>query len=168
MRTVVLVMLLCGVTWADTTQDDVAKYARLRHRLVTEFASVGDQPGQSQPAPERTDSAGLMKWGDGTIALGFYLGVLATESYMLARPGQYPGMPGNLQDTYDELYFALTALERLDNVANAAFPAPCSTSPALDGFFVRDDVPADFFTHFPGITQVQSDFTDPTITNKEE
>jgi len=68
----------------------------------------------------------------------------------------------------EELYDALAALERLDNVANAAFPDPCTTTPALDGFFIRDDVPADFASHFPGITTIQSDFIDPTLTNKEE
>jgi uncharacterized protein (TIGR03382 family) len=157
---------------ADTTAQDLAKYHRLRQRLISDFTSVGTAPGQSQPAPERTDSAGLMKWGDGTIALGFYLGVLATEQYMLANPNTFPGADGGdsgaLGRTRTELFAALAALERLDSVANAAFPAPCTQTPLLDGFFVRDDVPADFASHFPGITTVQSDFIDPTITNKEE
>jgi len=175
MRAVVcLAALLIGIVpaRADSTAQDLAKYRRLRQRLVSDFVSVGTDPGQSQPAPERTDSAGLMKWGDGTIALGFYLGVLATEHYMLANPAQFPGADGGnstqLASTDEELYDALAALERLDNVADAAFPAPCSTTPALNGFFVRDDVPADFYTHFAGITTIQSDFIDPTLTNKEE
>jgi MYXO-CTERM domain-containing protein len=113
-----------------------------------------------------------MKWGDETIALGFYLGVLATEHYILSNPATFPGAdggdPSQLAATDEELYDALYALERLDNVADAAFPDPCTTTPALNGFFVRDDVPADFASHFPGITTVESDFTDPTLTNKEE
>jgi hypothetical protein len=157
---------------ADTTAQNLAKYRRLRQRLVTEFTSVGTAPGQSEPVPERTDSAGLMKWGDETIALGFYLGVLATEHYILSNPATFPGAdggdPSQLAATDEELYDALYALERLDNVADAAFPDPCTTTPALNGFFVRDDVPADFASHFPGITTVESDFTDPTLTNKEE
>src|SRR5262245_30017949 len=76
---------------ADTTAQNLDKYRALRQRLVTEFVSVGPAPGQSQPAPERMDSAGLMKWGDGTIALGFYLGVLATEHYILTNPSLFPG-----------------------------------------------------------------------------
>ena len=163
-----LVVAIAAPSRADTTNQNLAKYHRLRQRLTSEFTSVGDAPGQSQPAPERTDASGLMKWGDGTIALGFYLGVLATESYMLAHPAQFPGAGGSPDATYDELYFALAAMERLDSAANAAFPAPCTTTPTLDGFFLRDDVPADFASHFPGITTIQSDFIDPALTNKEE
>ncbi len=156
---------------ADTTAQNLDKYRHLRRRLLTEFVSVGPARGQSQPAPERMDNLGLMKWGDGTIALGFYLGVLATEHYMLSHPAQFPGAaasPSDLDTTRDELYYALLALERLDRDADAAFPSPCSTTPALNGFFLRDDVPADFNTHFPGITTIRSDFIDPTLTNKEE
>jgi hypothetical protein len=169
---IALVALGAGPGHADTTAQNLAKYHRLRQRLDTEFASVGPNQGQSQPAPERTDSAGLMKWGDGTIALGFYLGVLATEEYMLESPATFPGAgggdAGQLDKTREELYYALLALERLDSSADAAFPAPCTTTPALNGFFLRDDVPADFYTSFPGITTIQSDFIDPTLTNKEE
>jgi len=169
---IALVALGAGRGHADTTAQNLDKYHRLRQRLDTEFASVGPNPGQSQPAPERTDSQGLMKWGDGTIALGFYLGVLATEEYMLADSARFPGADGGdstqLAKTQEELYYALLALERLDTSADAAFPAPCTTTPALNGFFVRDDVPANFYTSFPGITTIQSDFIDPTLTNKEE
>jgi uncharacterized protein (TIGR03382 family) len=167
-----LVVHGAGSSRADTTDQDLAKYQRLRQRLVDQFVSVGTSPGQSEPAPERTDSAGLMKWGDGTIALGFYLGVLASEHHMLAHPETFPGADGGdptrLDRTREELYDALAAVDRLDDRANAAFPSPCTTTPALDGFFLRDDVPADFYTHFAGITTIQSDFIDPTLTNKEE
>lgn len=173
MRAAILLVLLgFGVAHADTTQQNLAKYLRLRQRLRSDFVSVGTSPGQSEPAPERTDSAAMMKWGDGTIALGFYLGMLASEHVLLADPARFPGAdggdPGALAANEEELYDALGALERLDDVANAAFPPPCTTTPALDGFFVRDDVPADFASHFPGITTIQSDFIDPTLTNKEE
>jgi hypothetical protein len=113
-----------------------------------------------------------MKWSDSTIALGFYLGVLATEHYMLTHPAQFPGADGGdstqLDATRNELFDALTALERLDYQADAAFPAPCTTTPALNGFFIRDDVPATFYSNFSGITSIQSDYTDTVITNKEE
>ena len=38
----------------------------------------------------------------------------------------------------------------------------------LNGFFLRDDVPASLASKFTGITEIQSDFLDPSITNKEE
>jgi MYXO-CTERM domain-containing protein len=167
-----LVVALGAPSHADTTAQNLAKYHRLRQRLVSEFVSVGQGQGQSEPAPERTDGAGLMKWGDGTIALGFYLGVLASEHYMLSNPAMFPGADGGdatqLDKTRTELYDALLALERLDNSADAAFASPCTTTPALNGFFLRDDVPANFYTHFSGITTIQSDLIDPAVTNKEE
>jgi uncharacterized protein (TIGR03382 family) len=170
LATAAVLVLGAGIGHADTTTQNLDKYHRLRSRLLTEFTSVGPGQGQSQPAPERMDNIGLMKWGDGTIALGFYLGVLATEHYMLTNPARFPGAgdASQLADTRDELYHALLALERLDRDADAAFESPCSTSPSLNGFFLRDDVPADFFTKFPGITVIQSDLVDPTLTNKEE
>jgi hypothetical protein len=169
MKRALLAIGLVGLTGTTVIADTaLANYHRLRSRLTSEFTVVGDGPGESQPAPERMDNLGLMKWGDGTIALGFYLGVLATEHYMLAHPARYPGFGGNLEATRDELYFALRALERLDEQADAAFPAPCSSQSALNGFFLRDDVPENFHQHFPGISVIQSDFIDPTLTNKEE
>jgi hypothetical protein len=62
-----------GNALADSTADNLAKYRRLRQRLVTDFTSVGPGPGQSQPCPERFEAQARMKWGDGTIALGYYL-----------------------------------------------------------------------------------------------
>ena len=169
---ILLVIVGAGTTRADTTAENLDKYRRLRQRLITEFTSVGDAPGQSQPAPERNDTTGWMKWGDGTIALGFYIGVLASEHHMLSNPSRFPGADGGdagqLDRTRNELYYALVALERLDRSADAAFDAPCSTSPALNGFFLRDDVPASITARFPGITTIESDFIDPTLTNKEE
>ena len=144
----VLVMTVgTGLGHADSTAQNLEKYHSLRNRLITEFSSVGPGPGQSEPAPERTDSTGVMKWGDGTIALGFSLGVLATEHYMLTNPSTFPGADGGdagqLERTRYELYYALLALERLDRSADAAFDSPCSTTPALNGFFLRDDVAGD-------------------------
>lgn len=169
---VLLVLLFALPARADTTEDNLGKYARLRERLLTDFTSAGLGPGQSEPAPERNDAAGFMKWGDGTIALGFYIGVLATEVFMLSDPETFPGADGGdatrVFRTARELHDALYALERLDLVADASFPPPCTTEPSLNGFFIRDDVPADFYSHFPGISTVQSDFIDPALTNKEE
>lgn len=162
--------MLGEVAAADSIAENHAKYRHLRQRLHADFVRVGPNPGESQPAPERMETIGLMKWGDGTIALGFYLGVLATEHHMLSNPALFPGAGDatQLEATRGELYHALLALERLDASADAAFPAPCSTAPALNGFFLRDDVPANFHQHFPGISIIESDFIDPTLTNKEE
>lgn len=167
-----IVGILSASARADSTAENLAKYRALRQRLVTDFTSVGPAAGQSEPAPERNDATAWMKWGDGTIALGFYLGVLATEHYLLSNPTRFPGAdggdPNQLARTRDELYYALAALERLDTTADAAFPPPCSATAAQNGFFLRDDVPAGITARFPGITTIESDFIDPTLTNKEE
>jgi MYXO-CTERM domain-containing protein len=156
---------------AGTTAENAANYARLKKRLTTDFMVVGEQPGNSQPAPERQDTQGFIKWGDGTINLGWYMGILATEAAILGNPAVYPGADqgdaGALGKTLDELYYALAAMERLDHIADAAFPDPCTQTPSTNGFFLRDDVPDGFHSNFPGLTSTQSDFIDPTLTNKE-
>ena len=138
---------------AATTQENLSKYTALRQRLTTQFMVVGEGQGESQPATERHDGQGFIKWSDGTINLGWYLGVLATEHAMRSQPAVYPGAtngdPKAADKTLDELHAALFALERLDRVADAAFPAPCGQSPAVNGFFLRDDVPAGFHQRFP-------------------
>lgn len=160
-------LVVTGPAAAQTTTDNHAKYQALRARLTTDFVFVGDVPGGSQVAQERNDAIGRIRWADGTIYLGFYLGVLATEYGMLSRPLDFPGFSGSVSATQNELSLALRALERLDEVADAAFPPPCSQSPALNGFFIRDDVPATFHQHFPPLTSVASDYLDPELTNKE-
>ncbi|MDP1821863.1 MAG: hypothetical protein Q8L48_01410 [Archangium sp.] len=157
---------------AQTTPDNLAKYWRLRERLTTEFLSVGPAQGQSQPAQERHEAQGFIKFGDTTLVLGWYLGVLATEYELARQPGRFPGAdradPAQVSATLDELYYALLALERLDETAESAFPAPCTQSTALNGFFLRDDVPGDFHLRVPGgLTTTFSDFVDPVLTNKE-
>ena len=156
---------------AQTTRDNLAKYTRLRARLVLDFTSVGPDQGQSQPAQERNEAQGVIRWSDSTIFLGWYIGLLATEYEIFSHPSQFPGADGGKPDaanaTLDELYYALAALERLDDYADAAFPAPCTTTPALNGFFIRDDVPANFHERFPPLTVTRSDFVDPVLTNKE-
>jgi hypothetical protein len=153
---------------AQTTAQNLEKYHALRARLLTEFTVVGEQAGQSQPADVRDDAEGFIKWADSTIRLGWYLGLLATEHHLYAHPELYPGAQSMApESTLEELHAALSALERLDLVADAAFPAPCTQTQALNGFFIRDDVPAGFHENFPPLTTTYSDLVDPELTNKE-
>src|SRR5262249_6424400 len=100
---------------AQTTAENLEKYHALRARLRPEFAVVGDGPGQSQPADVRDDTQGFIKWADSTIRLGWYIGVLASEYHLYAHPELYPGAHSVApEDTQNELYSALAALERLD------------------------------------------------------
>ena len=167
MRFLLAALLFSTTASAATTSENAAKYQALRARLASEFIVVGDAPGMSQPADERIEPQGIIRWSDSSIGLGWYIGALATEHYLLSHPALYPGAPGTLATTADELYFALRAMERLDLVADASFPPPCSQEPKLNGFFLRDDVPDGFYSNFPPMTAMTSDFIDSAITNKE-
>ncbi|MCB9664409.1 MAG: hypothetical protein H6732_09860 [Alphaproteobacteria bacterium] len=130
-----------------------ATYDRLRDRL-SDFVVVGTAQGESIPAGWRHDGLGLAKWADATVALGWYVGLLATERALLVEEGEDPAA------TDLELATALRAVVRLDRVADAAFPPPCTQTEVVNGFFVRDDVPADFHTRFDGLSVLQSDWID--------
>ena len=101
---------------AQSTQDNLDKYWRLRTRLTTEFLSVGPAQGQSQPAQERHEGQSFIKFGDTTLVLGWYIGVLATEYELVRQPGRFPGADRanatQVNSTLAELYYALLAMER--------------------------------------------------------
>jgi len=143
--------------------DWLAKYMRYRRRLRGDgtamfpgFVSIGTEDGESMPAARREkhvtcqghwefeacprtavpDAHGLYKWGDGTIWLGAYLEVLATEYAMFADLGL------DTTETVQELHLAMGALDRLDEGAERFY----GVAAARDGYFLRDDVPVDFMT----------------------
>lgn len=75
--------------------------------------------------------------GDGSMRLGWYIGVLATE-YKLLENAKQP-----TDAVMHELYLALMAFERLDAIAEKRFSKNAEDC-RIDGFFVRDDVSNDF------------------------
>ena len=162
-----LCWLIAPIAAAESSHGN---YGLLRSRLLDEFVVLGTAQGQGQPMVERSDQTGVVRWADSTIQLGFYLGVLATEYALLSDPDGFPEMSrggGDLDDTLQELSVALSALERLDAVADASFDSPCTQAQVVNGFFIRDDVPADAWQAYSGASQVSSDYTDSTVTNKE-
>lgn len=139
--------LFCGLLLnsliAQDNQANHARYWYYRYRLINDFTIVGDCQGCSLPVPERNlGQSHQMKWGDGTINLGWYIGVLGTEYKLLKNSNQ------DVSQTVKELYYALKAFNRLDENAESYWR--CATCPPnsqtgdLNGFFIRDDVPADF------------------------
>jgi len=136
------------------------KYWDYRARLLgtdgtAGFVSVGPAAGQSIPADGRnfiTDcekdwvmrtqcsthpGRGKMNWGDATAFQGFYLAMLALEYANLKREGKI----STLEATAEELHYALSAVIRLDKSAEEKFDLPGQ----WDGFFLRDDIPTDFY-----------------------
>jgi hypothetical protein len=101
-----------------------------------------------------------MSWGDATSYHGFYLGVLATEYKLLDIYGQ------DTDETLDAIEAALRTLERLDWMGDVAFGTNFIDNSNYNGFFIRDDVHADFIQEygnsssvdFTGIEYVKSDY----------
>jgi len=161
MRLIIFFLLL--FTGNIQAQDYAAyqkKYWDYRHRLLgtdgtAGFVSVGPDAGQSIPADGRNfDSncekdwvmrtqcsthpgTGKMNWGDATAFQGFYLAMLALEYANLKREGRI----NDLEATARELHYAITAVIRLDIKAEQKFDLPGQ----WDGFFLRDDIPVDFY-----------------------
>jgi hypothetical protein len=161
MRTVIFLFLFlhcASIQFAQSPQTDLNKYWNYRSRFLGKdggggFISVGPEQGQSIPATGRNidcdclrdwaliqskaprrEGTGIVKWGDATVYLGYYLAMLAMEYENL----QSAGIPTD--ENRKELYYALKAYERLDSLAEVTLGLPGK----VNGFFLRDDVPNDF------------------------
>ncbi len=89
------VNLLAGIlfTGSALASSPYPNYPLLRWRLDEDFVDIGDAQGQSQPASSRNELIDQIRWGDSTIQLGFYIGMLATEYALLADPDTHSGWP---------------------------------------------------------------------------
>jgi hypothetical protein len=126
------------------------KYWYYKSRLNNDFLKVGPNQGESFPFMQRgfnsskfSSPTDVLKIGDGTSILGYYMAVLATELYLLIKNNQ------NADSTIKELFYALYAFNRVDIEAEKIDGHPTGI---LNGFFIRDDVPKDFvqnnYDHF--------------------
>lgn len=127
---------------------NLQKYWKYRERLKN-FVVVGDPylcQGCSSPANKK--SSEFISWNDATDHFGYYIGMLATEYYLLKNSGNIQ----RLQDTKKELFYALSKFNVLDCWAepywslyydNHTVDYPFECSP-LNGFFIRDDIPSNF------------------------
>lgn len=85
------------------------------------------------------DQVTTLEWRDATISLGYYFIVLSTEYSLLGTSGQ------DLSNTLIELYYALNALNRLDQFAEGYLDQTgVLNSSDLNGFLLRDDIPSGF------------------------
>lgn len=118
------------------------KYFHFRKRLVTDFTlGIGEDFGKSIPASVRKifdrNYAGehTISWGDATIDLAYYIGILATEYTLLSKQSN------PVDQTLQELYYAMEAFNRLDYFAEEYY----GSTPSLNGFFVRSDIGKNLF-----------------------
>ncbi|MBK9286052.1 MAG: hypothetical protein IPM51_17285 [Sphingobacteriaceae bacterium] len=147
------------------------KYWYYKTRLNNDFLKVGLDTGESIPFGQRgfneTSFDGYtnkLKAGDATAQLGCYIAVLATEYRLLKNSGQ------DVSKIKHEIFCALNSINRLDYYAEKIIDScqhadnpHSSPAPNLNGFFVRDDVPANFakknYQHL-------NYFTDSSIVNR--
>lgn len=98
---------------------------------------------------------GVLQWHDAPTDLGKYLMVLSTELVLLIYDAQRYNVTSlqaletrnfnltkQIRKTYDELYMAVNAIDRLDGNSDFYWGLPMNMNG--DGFYVRDDVPVDF------------------------
>jgi hypothetical protein len=126
------------------------KYWYLRWRLKNYFMVVGPNYGQSIPAGIRNRFVGdkpgpnlasaSLSFGDDPNYLATYIGVLATEYHLLNNNNQ------DVSETVRELYYALNAINRLDN-CEAQYPWNQSQN-KLDGKCSRGDVQLGFVQQY--------------------
>ncbi len=178
--------------FGQSDRQNLEKYWYMRKQLKERFLRVGDKPGYNIPAsrigsgpawdPDPMSPIGSrIKWADGTIELGWYIAVLATE-YKALKMNNLP-----TDETVYELFMAIKTIDRLDRVAEKVWSYynatsvplasndhsipddwefvqnnlaevpydettdtwdPGNTSTTLNGFIIRDDVPASILEDF--------------------
>ena len=154
-----ILFLIIGIypAIAQSPIQNLKKYWYYRFRLQNDFLKVGPNQGESIPAEARFYGNNTIKWADAGMYIGWYLGVLATEYKLL-----YDNNQSTLAVT-QELYYALLALERLDLNAELIYTDDNGNpgSPTLNGFFIRDDIPANFLAINDNLAHFNQGLTSP-------
>lgn len=160
------------LTYTTEANRNIARYWNYRDKFRKEFMKLTTDQGGCLPAEEIIEYAGangpekMGHWGDATIKLGWYMGVLSTELHMLnklSKSGKTKefveyGGPNRAHNATVELYCALMALERVDQFGethlwddhpfkeikvlglNIFGTDLLPMWPNQPGFFIRDDV----------------------------
>jgi hypothetical protein len=158
---------------AQNAQQNLKKYWYYRERLTNNFMLIGNCQGCSLPAGQRGEvgitqyqEGNTLGWGDTPILAAEYIGTLATEYKLLTNNSL------NADRTLKELYYAIEAINRLDLIAESYWrPGHQIFSGDLNGFYIKDDVPADFVCANypqvldPGTTNAHYDVTTCTDGN---
>lgn len=141
------------------------RYRYYRERFNNYFVSVGPNPGQSLPAHKRSeevcaheinDKRLMLSFDDTPNHLGFYIGMLATEYRLYKDEGK------DVSGIIKELYYALYAINRLDQTEAGI------GNTALDGFYIREDVPANFVQLHPELNKNLPLLWDQQLVNVAE
>src|SRR6185312_7100871 len=144
----------------STPAQNLQKYWEYRERLK-DFVVVGSDSGCSLISPNRT--AGELKYQDEPTPLGYYVGVLASEYYLLDTQASDTASASQKARTLEELYYALAAAVRLDQNAEAYWRHYYSGGPYsysggdLNGFMIREDISSNFLNDWENGDYVEND-----------
>ncbi|MGP8214486.1 MAG: T9SS type A sorting domain-containing protein [Bacteroidia bacterium] len=136
----------------NSPEQNLNKYWEWRERLKN-FVVPGTCMGCSMPAKYRSANNTFL-YNDSPEKLGWYIGVLATEWYLL-RNNTDTASINQCQRDVAELYYAVNEVNTIDIMANASWrnwynsANSYNTQPGdLDGFIIRDNVPDSFPNEF--------------------
>lgn len=166
-----LFQFIVGIN-AQVTEKDLAEtYWKYRDRFRKSFISIGKLSGQSIPLEQiRYDylvpvippqninltsddidklihlKGRISFSGDEGMDIGYYLVMLATEYHLLKNEG------ANLTGDKNEIYYALNAINRIDDAAENYYNLAIAVHPnQRNGFFIREDVPVGFYEAWENI-----------------
>lgn len=143
--TVLFLFLLPVFAFSQTPMREseiLEKYWNNRERLTNLFTKPDVHSPMGSNLPALMYKNKRLYWSDGTLNLGWYMGVLATEFHIL-RANNQP-----TDNVVELLYGALSAFDRLDMIAERAFyPQVNSFDYISNGFFIRDDVTDEFVSN---------------------
>lgn len=144
------------LSFSVRAQSLTEKYWEARARFKNKFLyqGLGAGEGYAAAAIVRDRNALIRYYGDNTTYHGWYLGVLATEYAWLKK------QRSSCDSTLRELYEALAAIDRLDSMAEPYFTdrRGAHGKPALNGFFIRDDITEEIARHHGWKGRLLSDY----------
>ena len=113
---------------------------------------------RSIPANSRGND-GVLDWGDSPWMIGYWVGTLAMEYNLLTNACNSGSTDACslLNQTKQDLYDALEAINRLDYNAETSWG--CSAS--LNGFLMRDDVPANIPQNLNSVDWLNESWVSP-------
>jgi hypothetical protein len=168
MKTIAILTLFIStiICRGQSPNENLEKYWQYRNRLTQNFLKVGSSAGERIPMSARSigfpysgsdTQTSRVYWQDATIYLGHYLSVLGSEVKLLLSSYQSSSdniekqiLLNQLEQTKNELYYAIEAANRLDRKAEV-YLAQSDQQPSpddLNGLILRDDVHNQFYLNF--------------------
>lgn len=155
----IILLVISFSLQAQTKYLNQVKYYDYRNDFSENWIYVGEGQSKSLPCSERDTVQKYMRFGDSTIELGWYLGLLATEYHITSKRMYLPVSefePQPAPQILIELYYALKCFDRLDKFAEQYYNS--DSLGVLNGFFMRDDVDLNIREKFPETKIVRSGY----------